>query len=566
VSDLSQHFIDPRLRDFRNFLWLVWQHLGLPEPTPIQYQLAHYLQHGPRRSIIEAFRGVGKSWITVAYVLWRLYLNPEEKILVVSASKNLADNFTTFCFQLINTMPLLAHLKPQPHQRNSKIQFDVGPAKESKDPSVRSVGITGQITGGRADLIIPDDIESANNSLTQLARDRLAEAIKEFDAVLKPNGEIKYLGTPQTEMSIYNLLPSRGYEIRIWPARYPDDRWLSKNGPRLAPELTQALAKDPSMAGQPTDPRRFSDLDLAEREASYGRSGFALQFQLDTTLSDTDRYPLKLSDLVVMDVHTDVAPERIVWASGPQQALGDDIPCVGMAGDRYYRPMQILGDWLPYSGSVLAIDPAGRGQDELGYCVAKMLNGYIYVPAVGGLRGGYSAENLEFLAKLAKQHGVNHVVVEANFGDGMFTELIKPVLARIHPCGVEEVRHSQQKERRIIDTLEPIMNQHRLVVDPKVIRGDYDSVQASDTHDAACYMLFHQLSRITREKGALRHDDRLDALAIAVAYWVEAVAQDAGKKLEERKEEKLQEELDRFMDNALGRKGRQEQTWVSHYR
>jgi hypothetical protein len=320
------------------------------------------------------------------------------------------------------------------------------------------------------------------------------------------------------------------------------------------------------MAGQPTDPRRFSDLDLAEREASYGRSGFALQFQLDTTLSDTDRYPLKLSDLVVMDVHTDVAPERIVWASGPQQALGDDIPCVGMAGDRYYRPMQILGDWLPYSGSVLAIDPAGRGQDELGYCVAKMLNGYIYVPAVGGLRGGYSAENLEFLAKLAKQHGVNHVVVEANFGDGMFTELIKPVLARIHPCGVEEVRHSQQKERRIIDTLEPIMNQHRLVVDPKVIRGDYDSVQASDTHDAACYMLFHQLSRITREKGALRHDDRLDALAIAVAYWVEAVAQDAGKKLEERKEEKLQEELDRFMDNALGRKGRQEQTWVSHYR
>lgn len=552
MSDLSPHFTDPRLRDFRNFLFVVWQHLGLPEPTPIQYQLAEYLQNGPRRSIIEAFRGVGKSWITVAYVLWRLYLHPELKILVVSASKNLADNFTTFCFQLINTMPLLAHLKPQSHQRNSKIQFDVGPAKESKDPSVRSVGITGQITGGRADLIIPDDIESANNSLTQTARDRLAEAIKEFDAVLKPNGEIKYLGTPQTEMSIYNLLPSRGYEIRIWPARYPDDRWLSKNGPRLAPEIAARLARDPFVVGQPTDPRRFSDLDLCEREASYGRSGFALQFQLDTTLSDTDRYPLKLSDLVIMDVSSELAPERLVWASMPSLALGDDVPCVGMTGDRFYRPFQVLGDWLPYTGSVLAIDPAGRGQDELGYCVAKMLNGTIYVPAAGGRKGGYSAENLEFLAKLAKAHGCNHVIIEANFGDGMFAELIKPVLARIHPCAVEEVRHSTQKERRIIDTLEPVMNQHRLVIDPKVIRGDHESVQSYSSESAANYMLFHQLSRVTREKGALRHDDRLDALSIAVAYWIEALAQDSEKKSEEHKEEKLRAELEKFMQNALG--------------
>ena len=520
----------------------------------MQYDIAGYLQHGPRRCIIEAFRGVGKSWITVAYVLWRLYLNPQQKILVVSASKNLADNFTAFCFQLINAMPLLAHLRPQTHQRNSKIQFDVGPAQESKDPSVRSVGITGQITGGRADLIIPDDIETPSNSLTQAGRDRLAELIKEFDSVLKPGGEIKYLGTPQTEMSIYNVLPTRGYEIRVWPARYPDEKVRSRVGDRMAPFIMEALALDPSLSGTPTDSRRFSDMDLVEREASYGRSGFALQFQLDTTLADQDRYPLKLADLIVADVNAEVAPERLVWAADPRMAWADDVPCVGFPGDRFYRPFQTVGSWLPYQGTVMAIDPAGRGADEISYAVTKTLNGNIYVPAAGGRRGGYAEENLVWLADQAKKHGVNKIIIESNFGDGMFMALFKPVLARIYECGIEEVRHNTQKEKRIIDTLEPAMNQHRLVIDPKVIRQDYESVSGYPTEQRQNYMLFYQLSRITKERGALRHDDRLEALAMAVTYWTQVLAQDDLKKIEQRKAELFQKELDRFAQHVLGHK------------
>jgi hypothetical protein len=148
---------DP-LQDFRVFLFVVWKFLGLPEPTPIQYDIAHYLQQiyrgqGPRRAIIEAFRGVGKSWITVSFVCWALYCNPQLKILVVSASKLHADNFTTFAMRLILEMPELEHLKPRDDQRNSKASFDVGPAKADHSPSVKSVGITGQLTGSRADII-----------------------------------------------------------------------------------------------------------------------------------------------------------------------------------------------------------------------------------------------------------------------------------------------------------------------------------------------------------------------------------------------------------------------------
>jgi integrase len=92
---------DP-LSDFRKFLFVIWKHLNLPEPTPVQYDIAYNLQHGDKRMIIQAFRGVGKSWITSAYDVWLLYMNPQLNILVVSASKSSSDDFTTFTLRPIN--------------------------------------------------------------------------------------------------------------------------------------------------------------------------------------------------------------------------------------------------------------------------------------------------------------------------------------------------------------------------------------------------------------------------------------------------------------------------------
>jgi len=540
-----------KLTDFRNFLYLVWKHLNLPEPTPIQYDIAEYLQHGPRRMVIEAFRGVGKSYITSAFVVHQLLLNPEIKVLVVSASKNRSDDFSTFTQRLINDMPVLHHLKPREEQRASKISFDVGPAGPSHSPSVKSVGITGQLSGSRADIIVADDIEIPNNSATQMMREKLAEAVKEFDAVLKPDGRIIYLGTPQTEMSLYEELPNRGYEARIWPARYPSEAVRSRYSGRLAPLVGDLLDRDSEgLTGLPTDPKRFTDDDLTERELSYGRSGFSLQFMLDTSLSDADRYPLKLSDLIVMPLDNQKAPEKVIWGRNPANEL-KDLPNLGLAGDKYYGPQDTVGSYLDYTGSVMAVDPSGRGADETAYAVVKMLNGQLFVTDAGGVKGGYSNETLQALAVIAKKNNVNEIIVESNFGDGMFTELFKPVLYKVYDVTVNEVRHSKQKELRIIDTLEPVMNQHRLVVDPKVIERDWQSVQNYSQEKAPKYTLAYQLTRITKDRGALAHDDRLDALSMAVAYWVEQMAADADKAIVDRKEELLMETLERFSTNTL---------------
>ena len=553
--------IPEQLKDFRNFTYLVWSHLGLPEPTPIQYDIAHYLQNSPKRSIIEAFRGVGKSYITAAYVVHQLLLNPELKFMVVSASKARADDFSTFTQRIIVELPICQHLVARDGQRWSKIAFDVAPAKASGSPSVKSVGVTGQLTGSRADIIIADDVEVPNNSMTHMMREKLYETVKEFDAVLKPNGKIIYLGTPQNEMSLYNILLSRGYDMRIWTARYPTlERAEKAYGGRLAPLLYDSLQKEQkALYGLPTDPKRFDDQDLLERELSYGRSGFALQFMLDTSLSDSNKYPLKLSDLIIYSCDKDTAPEKVVYGIMKPML---DIPNVGLAGDKFYAPEDTIGR-LDYQGSVLAIDPSGRGSDETAYAVVKMLNGYLYVTDAGGVAGGYSESTLQHLTDLAKINKVNMVLVESNFGDGMFTELLKPYLLKTHPVAVEEVRHSKQKEHRIIDTLEPVMNQHKLVIDPKVIQKDYESVQDMPPEKGIKYMLTYQMTRITKTRGALAHDDRLDVLAMAVQYWVDQMASDADVQIASRKEELLDTELDKFMSHMnVGNKDSQETGWL----
>lgn len=542
--------INERLKDFRYFLFLIWKHLDLPDPTPIQVDIAAYLQHGPKRKVIEAFRGVGKSWITAAYVLYRLYHNPQLKILVVSASKERADNFSTFTLRLVNDVPWLEHLCPKQGQRNSKISFDVGPAKPDQSPSVKSVGLFGQLTGSRADIIIADDVETPMNSYTQGMRDKLREAVKEFDAILKPDPgtEITYLGTPQTAMSLYNALGERGYHTRIWPARVPNDELRAWYGKRLAKIISQM-----EDTGKSTDPKRFSDRDLAEREASYGRSGFALQFMLDTSLSDAEKFPLRTTDFTVMNLNPDLAPEKIVWAAEPQNKI-NDLPNMGFDTDAWYSPMALQGEWRPYDMSVMFIDPAGRGKDECAWCILKSQGVNLFLVSEGGHRLGYSDLGMQTLQEEAQKHKVNCILVESNFGDGMFTQLLRPWFTeeKGYACTIEEVRSNKQKELRIIDTLEPLLNQHRLIVDRKVIERDYQDTQEliGTLENGFAYSLFYQLTHITKDRGSLVHDDRADAFAGCAAKFVELMSADQDVLIENNKQADIDAECLVFLGDT----------------
>lgn len=568
--------------DFKLFLQALWQQLDLPSPTRAQYAIADYLQNGPKRLQIQAFRGVGKSWITGGFVLWTLFKDPERKIMIISASKERADNMSIFLQKLIIETPWLSHLRPKgDDSRWSRISFDVN-CSPHQAPSVKSVGITGQLTGSRADLMILDDIEVPGNSMTEMMREKLLQLCTEAESILTPkkDSRIMYLGTPQTTFTIYRKLAERNYRPFVWPARFP--RSLSNYEGLLAPQLQEDIDSGAD-SWAVTDPDRFSDDDLLEREAAMGRSNFMLQFMLDTTLSDAEKFPLKFADLVVTSVNPTQAPDAVVWCSDPRNVL-KDLPTVGLPGDYFYSPMQLQGSWEPYSETICSVDPSGRGSDETAATYISQRNGFLYVHEVRAYRDGYSDNTLLDILRGCKRFNVTKLLIETNFGDGVIAELFKKHLQQTKQAiDVEEVRANVRKEDRIIDSLEPVMNQHRLIVDRSVVEWDYSSNKDAAPEERLLYMLFYQMSRMCREKGAVRHDDRIDSLAQGVKYFTDAMGISAYEAVKQKRMEDWSDILETFLDDpqsaanhmVLGMdldtrkrargasKGRSTPTWVS---
>ena len=536
-------------QDFKLFLQALWAELGLPSPTRAQYAIADYLQNGPKRLQVQAFRGVGKSWITGAFVLWTLFNDPERKVMIISASKERADNMSIFLQKLIIDTPWLSHLQPKSDDsRWSRISFDVN-CSPHQAPSVKSVGITGQLTGSRADLMILDDVEVPGNSLTEFMREKLLQLCTEAESILTPKNDsrIMYLGTPQTTFTIYRRLAERNYRPMVWPARYPRADKLNKYGEVLAQDILEDIEQGVD-EWAPTDDR-FTDEDLIEREASMGRSNFMLQFQLDTTLSDAQKFPLKMADLIVTSVNPTTAPENIIWCSDPSKVIRD-APTVGLPGDYFYSPMQLVGEWSSYDETICSVDPSGRGTDETAAAFLSQRNGLIYLHEMSAYRDGYSDSTLLDILSKCRTYGVTSLVIETNFGDGIVGELFKKHLINTNQnIDIEEVRANVRKEDRIIDSLEPVLNQHRLIVDRSVIDWDYASNKDSPAEERLLYMLFYQMSRMCREKRAVKHDDRLDCLAQGVKYFTDALSISAQDQIRLRKSEEWNHMLEEFLDN-----------------
>ena len=548
---------EEKLDEFPVFLVHLWDHLQLPDPTPFQLDIAQFLQHGPRRLLVEAFRGVGKSWITVGFVLWNLLLDPQKKIMAVSASASLADDFSKFARQIIESWDLLAHLTPRQGQRSSALSFDVGPSRASKDPSLKSAGITGQITGNRADLIVPDDIEIPKNSYTHHLREKLSDSVREFDAILKPGGRIVYLGTPQVEDTLYNKVEKRGYTVRIWPAQVPVK--LSTYRGRLSPLVEKIAAKHP--AGTPMDPKRFDKADLMERRASYGPGGYALQFMLDTTPASADQHPLKCRDLIVHSIDAELAAARLVWGAGREQVLGE-LQCGGFDGDMWVRPAWVSDEMTKWQGTVAFIDPSARGKDETAIGIVRYAHGQLYLVYVNGYREGFSESTLRGLARAMVRFRVNDYVIEKNYGGGMFNQLLRPILIEeAEELSLPVPREDDEwdglwsvgnKEARICDVLEPVLGAHSLVIDPSVIEADLEQQELD-----ARYSFIYQLTRMWREKGALAHEDRLEAVSGACSYWTERMSRDRRKSVQTVKDKALMKELRNWSKTMIGGRNQQ---------
>ena len=515
------------LDDFRNHLWACFKYLGLGEPTPAQYAMAEALQSGPTDMQLQAGRGFGKSVITSCLASWFLLKNPNCTILVVSATSNKAAEFISMTRKILDLVPYCEHMKPGDHTTDNAFAFDLEcRTKIGQDKSCYARGISSQLTGSHADFVIADDVEIEGNCETANAREKLLNKISEFEQIRNVGGRVIFLGTPQIKDSVYNQLKS-GYEVTKFPAVIPDRENIAESE-----DVNEWILQLNGNPGDPTQPERFPIEVLMERMAKIGPKLFALHYKLDTSLADFEKFPLRLSDLLVIDVHPEMCPEKLVWAnSKPMKS----VPSFGMSGDLIYEPMWISDKYVPYVQTVIHVDPSGRGEDETAVCVASFANGYVFIHELIGFPGGYEKGILKKIARLAYDYKASLIRVESNFGDAMYCQLLLPVIMEVcSGVGIEDFRVAGRKESRIIASLEPAMTTHRLVFDRKAICQEETQ---------------KQITRIFEKRGALPRDDRVDCLAAAVSYWEDLLCTDVDIIIAKKEEKDYQELIDTWVDD-----------------
>jgi len=506
--DIPQEMLD----DFRNHLWACFKYLGLGEPTGAQYAMADVLQNGPVDMQLQAGRGFGKSVITACLASWFLLKDPNTTIMVVSATGNKATEFISMTRKILDLVPYCEHLKPGDHTTDNAFAFDVEcRTKIGQDKSCFARGISSQITGSHAEYVIGDDIEIEGNCETANAREKLLNKVSEFEQIRNVGGRVIFLGTPQIKDSIYSQLAT-GYPVTKFPAVMPDRNNLSE-----IDSVSEWILQLGIEEGQPTQPERFPMDVLLERMAKIGPKLFALHYKLDTSLADFEKYPLRLADLLVIDVHPDICPEKIVWGnSNPMKR----IPSFGLTGDIIYEPMWISDKFVPYTQTIMTVDPSGRGSDETAVCVASLCNGFVYIHDLIGYPGGYEEPILKKIVRLAIQYNVKLIRVESNFGDAMYCQLLIPVLKKMSSnIGIEDFKVTGRKETRMLAALEPAITQHRIVFDKRAI--SHEETQK-------------QITRLFDKKGALNKDDRVDALASAISYWEDSLSISVDKIISKR--------------------------------
>lgn len=547
IEDLRAHYTE-----FEDFLYDCMTSLMGFECSELQIDIGKFLQYGPRLGMIQAQRSQAKSTIVAIFAVWQLIHDCKHRVLIISAGSEVAMEIANWVIQIIMNWDILECMRPdRTHgDRASTKAFDVhwqlkGP---EKSPSVACIGITANMQGRRADLLIPDDIESSKNGTTEVQRAALEHLSKDFSSICQ-SGRIMYLGTPQTIDSIYNNLSERGFQIRVWTGRYPTLEEEKHYGDTLAPFLVDQMNKDASLRiggglggdrGMPTDPMLLGEEKLCSKELDQGQAYFNLQHMLNTELSDNLRHPLKTKNLIVMPFDFEKGAGELSWLPSPTNR----IPAQGFScKPEFYGPFTVSSEFYKYEGKHMYVDPAGGGKngDETVAAVTYFLHGYVFLAEILKLPGGYGDEVYTELSKLALRHNVNSIDVEKNFGFGALAASWRPILHRAYEeagrklaPAIEEPFESGQKELRMIDTLEPIMARHRLIVHTDIIQYDLETTNKYPIDQRESYKFFHQLSKVTRERGSLIHDDSLDAVAGSVRKWTEMVAVDETKRIEQK--------------------------------
>lgn len=550
------------LASFPNFLFYVFKHTIHVVPTPIQLDMADYLQHGANdnrwdKPLIEAgmkkrientdfgfmaFRNAGKSEVLSLFSLWNLAREPRFQIKIISNKDKAAIGMLKKVKKALECCERLEYLIPPVTPSNRKTKsvvnhsvssdtLDVNGAELNGVASILSLSIKSTFTGERADLVILDDLETLDSAMTHTGREYTKAKVQEATNLLHKSRFAHWesksiiVGTPHAEDSLYYSKIADGVPFRVYPARYPNKRYMSRIGHILAPmikhemesgnvELTgHGLKLDEGEFTCKTmcDPKKIMKVELDQED-------YAKQYMLDCTAQSEANSPLKVSNLIVTDFDASGAYNNYRLVRDNTRIISD-LPCTGLPEDRFYAPEIVNNIHLPFDQIIMAIDMSGFGKDETAVTVVASVNGFIFVcdtGAYGAYDRGMTFDIASEVAEMAIKWGVHLIHLEDN-NTASFELLEAEFAKRNYYCTIDRVTQSYNKEARIIRALDTPINNRRLVINRSVIENDNangDSTLMGKRRPY--YNLIYQMARLTKVKDSIPQKDRLDSLAIAV--------------------------------------------------
>ncbi len=411
---------------FRLFLML-WNRVQAQATPAPHLRIARWLEKswagGERRLLLMAFRSCGKSTITGLFAAWLLLRNPDLRILVLAAESALARKMVRNVKRIIERHPLTRHLRPARLDQWGSDRFTVNRGLELRDPSMLGCGLSGNMTGSRADVIICDDVEVPRTSETATKRADLRERLAEVEFVLSPGGTQIYVGTPHSWYTIY-----------AEQARTE----IGETAPFLDgfKRLTVPILRD----GRSVWPERFPDEEIEALRRRSGPNMFASQMMLQ---------PVNIAD-------GRLDPAHMIRYGGALH-MSDELNGLYLNGKRL---VSSSAWWDPAFGSI-------RGDGSVLAVVFTDEDGVRYLHRVAYLnrRSGIAQdENDEatrqcrIVAGIARDLYVPSITVESN-GIGKFLpQMLRKELGlgRV-PCGVKEATSTRAKDIRILEAFEVVM-------------------------------------------------------------------------------------------------------------
>ncbi len=438
------------------------------ETPDLHIKIADWLentQEAPRR-ILQVFRHAGKSHLTCLYIVWRLLVDPNFQVILISAKRNIALRNSLMIRSIIETNPLTKHLKNELYQWQAQ-NFTVDREVVSLNPSVAISSLGSQLSGLHADLIIGDDLETSDNSLTQDSRERIKERVQEFGKIAK---KILLLGTPHSNDTLYDHLVNVGYEMEKIPVYDAD---------------TQELA-------WPDHPEGDFNWEWLERSRQESTEG---DFKSQYLLVPSKTYePLMALDQITQ-YEDDIAVHHL------PQPFGGYLPIVKL-GKKDDSPniRRMCGAWDPASGMY--------ARDRSVFAVTMRDDkGNVYVHDVIVL-GAVDKETKDFthqiqtIVNACVKYGIATVFIEENFSASLINEarrICKDMRKKIQ--FVNKFRN-KNKQVFIAQTLEPIIKINRLYVHKRVADHSY---------------FMSELEEFPNNK----HDDCIDAVSESISHLPE---------------------------------------------